>query len=82
MDNENEGTLSCLIGHLTENDLRGDLSFVERALAIAEIKAMYEKSDEKKLSHRQLSERLKTDGYGISYSLLAKMESCLVHLYP
>lgn len=80
--NENEGTLSCLIGHLTENDLRGDLSFVERALAIAEIKAMYEKSDEKKLSHRQLSERLKTDGYGISYSLLAKMESCLVHLYP
>lgn len=80
--NENEGTLSCLIGHLTENDLRGDLSFVERALAIAEIKAMYEKNDEKKLSHRQLSERLKTDGYGISYSLLAKMESCLVHLYP
>ena len=58
------------------------MSFVERALAIAEIKAMYEKNDEKKLSHRQLSERLKTDGYGISYSLLAKMESCLVHLYP
>ncbi|MCL7827345.1 ParB family protein [Pasteurella multocida] len=80
--NENEGTLSCLIGHLTENDLRGDLSFIERALAIAEIKAMYEKADEPKLSHRQLSERLKVDGYSVSYSLLARMEQCLTYLYP
>lgn len=79
---ENEGTLSCLIGHLTENDLRGDLSFVERALAIAEIKAMYEKNDEKKLSHRQLSERLKTNGYSVSHTLLIKMEQCLTYLYP
>lgn len=80
--NENEGTLSCLIGHLTENDLRGDLSFVERALAIAEIKAMYEKADEPRLSHRQLSERLKNSGYSISHTLLIKMEQCLTHLYP
>lgn len=80
--NENEGTLSCLIGHLTENDLRGDLSFVERALAIAEIKAMYEKTDDQKLSHRQLSEKLKSDGYSVSYSLLARMEQCLTYLYP
>lgn len=80
--NENEGTLSCLIGHLTENDLRGDLSFVERALAIAEIKAMYEENDEQKLSHRQLSERLKADGYGVSHTLLHKMEQCLTYLYP
>ncbi|WP_241008630.1 ParB family protein [Aggregatibacter actinomycetemcomitans] len=79
---ENEGTLSCLIGHLTENDLRGDLSFVERALAIAEIKAMYEKTDEQKLSHRQLSEKLKSSGYSVSYPLLARMEQCLTCLYP
>ena len=79
---ENQGTLSCLIGHLTENDLRGDLSFVERALAIAEIKAMYEKTDDQKLSHRQLSEKLKSDGYSVSYSLLARMEQCLTYLYP
>ena len=79
---KNEGDLSCLIGHLAETDLRGDLSFVERALAIADIKAMYEKQENTFYSHRQLSERLKADGYGISHTLLIKMEQCLTYLYP
>lgn len=81
---KNEGDLSCLIGHLAENDLRGDLSFVERALAIADIKVMYEKGEfgEQKLSHRQLSERLKADGYTISHPILFRMEQCLTYLYP
>lgn len=80
--NDNEGTLSCLIGHLSENDLRGDLSFVERALAIAEIKVMYEQQEKVFFSHRQLSERLKKDGYSISHPVLVRMEQCLTLLYP
>lgn len=79
---KNEGDLSCLIGHLAENDLRGDLSFVERALAIADIKTMYEKQENAFYSHRQLSERLKADGYGISHPVLFRMEQCLTYLYP
>ncbi|MDH3001451.1 hypothetical protein A1D23_12970 [Chelonobacter oris] len=79
---ENEGMLHCLIGHLAENDLRGDLSFIERALAIAEIKALYERQEKTFFSHRQLAERLKQDGYVISHVLLFRMEQCLDYLYP
>ncbi|OBX04948.1 ParB family protein [Gallibacterium genomosp. 3] len=76
------GELHCLIGHLAENDLRGDLSFIERALGIQQAKKFYEQQLSTSLSHRKLSERLKADGYSISYSLLAKMEQCIELLYP
>ncbi|MGR3808151.1 ParB family protein [Pasteurella testudinis] len=77
-----QGELSCLIGHLAENDLRGDLSFIERALGINQAKLFYEKQENIFLSHRKLAEKLKNDGYSISHSLISKMEQCLAQLYP
>lgn len=81
-DDQLEGELSCLIGHLAENDLRGDLSFIERALGINQAKLFYEKQENVFLSHRKLAEKLKNDGYSISFSLIARMELCLEQLYP
>lgn len=74
--------LNVLIGHLAENDIRGELSFIEKALGIREVKALYEKKYQEFFSHRKLAEKLGENGYPISHSILVKMEQCLVYLYP
>lgn len=74
--------LNILIGHLAENDVRGDLSFIEKALGIREVKALYEEKYAEFFSHRKLAEKLGDNGYPISHSILVKMEQCLTYLYP
>ncbi|AWX14696.1 chromosome partitioning protein ParB [Mergibacter septicus] len=81
-NNQIDGELSCLIGHLAENDLRGDLTFIERALAIQQVKSFYEKRDNNSLSQNELAKKLTQDGYSISRSLITKMEQCINLLYP
>ncbi|WP_419852295.1 ParB family protein [Actinobacillus pleuropneumoniae] len=74
--------LNILIGHLAENDIRGELSFIEKALGIRDVKALYEEKYNEKFSHRKLSEKLGENGYPISHSIISKMEQCLIYLYP
>lgn len=77
-----EAELNLLIGHLIENDTRADLSFIEKALGILQAKEYYEKKLSKSLSARELSTELEGDGYIISFSLITKMERCVLYLYP
>ncbi|WP_289365388.1 ParB family protein [Mannheimia haemolytica] len=77
-----EAELNLLIGHLIENDTRADLSFIEKALGILQAKEYYEKKLDKSLSARELSSELENDGYIISFSLITKMERCVLYLYP
>ena len=72
---------SALIGHLAENELRGSLTFIEKALGIQKLKEFYE-SDGKQLTLRGLSERIKEDGFPISFQLAGRMMACLNHLLP
>lgn len=74
--------LNLLIGHLAENDVRGDLTFIEKALGIREAKALYEQKYNEYFSHRKLAETLGEQGYPISFQLIARMEQCLTYLYP
>lgn len=74
--------IDTLVGHLAENEVRGDLSFVEKALGVRDVKALYEEKFQEKFSHRKLAEMLTEQGYPISFQLIAKMEQCLVYLYP
>lgn len=74
--------IDTLVGHLAENEVRGDLSFVEKALGVRDVKALYEEKFQEKFSHRKLAEMLTEQGYPISYSIIAKMEQCLVYIYP
>ncbi|OOF57476.1 ParB family protein [Rodentibacter genomosp. 2] len=77
-----EAELDLLIGHLIENDTRADLTFIEKALGIQQAKEYYEKKLDRELSSRELSSELENDGYIISHTLVAKMEKCVVTLYP
>lgn len=74
--------IDTLVGHLAENEVRGDLSFVEKALGVRDVKALYEEKFQEKFSHRKLAEMLTEQGYPINYSLISRMEQCLVYLYP
>jgi len=75
--------ISMIVGHLSENDNRGDLKWIERALSIKIAKDTYlKKSGLTELSTRELVSRLEENGYKISRSHIVKMFQTLEHIYP
>ena len=73
--------ITALLGHLAESDLHGQLTFIERALAVAKLKTMLE-SDGTTLSQRELARRLAAGGYPISQSHISRMLDTLEYLLP
>ncbi|WP_339420325.1 MULTISPECIES: ParB family protein [unclassified Pseudomonas] len=73
--------VTTLLGHLAESDLHGQLTFIERALAIAKLKTMFE-PDGATLSQRELARRLAYGGYPISQSHISRMLDTLEYLLP
>ena len=72
-----------LLAHLRENDLRGDLTFIDKALAIFAIKQLLEaEPDVDELSQRGLQEALQAGGYALSYSLISRMGYAVQVLLP
>ncbi|GFE79192.1 hypothetical protein GCM10011487_11920 [Steroidobacter agaridevorans] len=76
------GEVLALTGHLAENELRGELSFIERALGVEKARDLYEQEVGKPLSQRELARRLAADGYPINHSLLSRMSDAVQHLLP
>lgn len=76
------GRLSCVIGHLAENDVRGDLSFIEKALGIRKARAIYEEQLGKCVTLRELSSLLAEEGYPVHFSGISRMEDTVKYLYP
>ncbi|ELB7687907.1 ParB family protein [Salmonella enterica] len=76
------GRLQCVIGHLAENEVRGDLSFIEKAQGIHKARVIYEEQLDKPVSMRELSKLLTEQGLPIDASSISRMESALTHLYP
>jgi len=71
-----------LTAHLIENDTRGDLIFIDRAKAVAQLKQLLEEESGKALSQRELSKVLAEQGYRISHSLISQMNYALETLLP
>lgn len=71
----------ALLGHLAESDLHGQLTFIERALAVAKLQGMF-KPGETHLTQRELAARLSEGGYPISQSHISRMFDALEHLLP
>ncbi|AUH01915.1 hypothetical protein CWC46_20180 [Prodigiosinella confusarubida] len=76
------GRLKCLIGHLAENEVRGDLTYLEKALGIHNARAISEKQLGRNVSLRELSDLLNQEGYPIHNSSISRMEDTLKYLYP
>ena len=73
--------VTALLGHLAESDLHGQLTFIERALAVAKLKAMLE-PEGAQLSQRELAKKLAAGGYPVSQSHISRMLDALEHLLP
>lgn len=76
------GRLECLIGHLAENEVRGELTFLEKAQGICVARSLYEKALGNKLSLRAFAQRMTADGLPVSISHISKMEETVSVLLP
>lgn len=79
---QQRGEIIALTGHLAENDLKGDLKFIERAVGIQKAKAWYEEEKGEPVGIRELSRRLTDDGYPVSPSHISRMLDAVEILLP
>ncbi len=77
-----ESESDAIIGHLIENDARGDYSFIDRAIGVRNSKQELEKETGKKLSDRSLITTLHEQGYKLSRIDLFRMNYAVDVLYP
>ncbi|MBE5252621.1 ParB family protein [Mixta mediterraneensis] len=76
------GRLKCLVGHLAENEVRGDLSYIDKAFGIHNARAIQEDQMGRSVSLRELSDLLNLEGYPIHSSSISRMEDTLKYLHP
>lgn len=76
------GEIVALTGHLAENELRGGLTFIERALGIQKAQELYEQETGKPLSQSELARRLTADGLPVQQSHISRMQDAVQYLLP
>lgn len=76
------GEIIALTGHLAENELRGGLTFIERALGVEKAREFYEEESGTTLSQSELARRLGADGYPVQQSHISRMADAVRYLLP
>ncbi len=76
------GEVVMLTGHLAENELRGGLTFIERALGVEKAREFYEQESGTTLSQSELARRLAGDGFPVQQSHISRMNDAVRHLLP
>ncbi|KAA1195753.1 ParB family protein [Photorhabdus heterorhabditis] len=76
------GRLHCVIGHLAENEVRGDLMFIEKAFGVRNARAIHEEHLRKSVTQRELMGLLKQGGLPISQTSISQMDNTVQYLYP
>ncbi|MGR7527187.1 ParB family protein [Klebsiella aerogenes] len=75
------GRLQCVVGHLAENEVRGDLTFIEKALGVRQARDLYEE-EHGKLSVRKFAQLLTADGMSLDASSISRMMNAVDYLWP
>jgi ParB family protein of integrating conjugative element (PFGI_1 class) len=76
------GKTASLLAHLRENDLRGGLSFLDKAQAVYELKSLIEAKEGTAVTQTRLAELLRDRGYGVSQGLISQMSYTVETLLP
>src|SRR3989344_6004339 len=76
------GEIVALTGHLAENELRGGLTFIERALGVEKAREFYEQESSAALSQSELARRLAADGFPVQRSHITRMADAVLYLLP
>lgn len=74
--------LDMLIGHAVENEMRGNMIFIERALHAKKIKQEMEAHDGNILSIRELAKRISSEGWSLDHANLSQMLYAEENLLP
>ncbi len=74
--------INVLAAHLIENETRGDLVFIDKALGVCDLRRQMEQESGEELSLRRFSESLGALGYRASKSLLSMMDYAVDVLLP
>lgn len=77
-----ESDTDAVIGHLRENDARGDYVFIDRALGVRQVKNEIQEETGEKLSDKGLIRILADQGYKLSGPNLRRMNYAVDILYP
>ena len=73
--------INVLVSHLRENDMRGNLMFIERALGVMEFAKLATPPDASPLSQRELARQLCEYGYTLSQPVISAMDYAVNRLY-
>lgn len=76
-----KGNLQCLIGHLIEDGMKGELTFIERALGIQNAINLHQ-SINKGNSQNETVKMLAQEGYPLSQTSLSVMSATITLLLP
>jgi ParB family protein of integrating conjugative element (PFGI_1 class) len=77
------GEAEVMLAHLRENDLRGDLTFLDKARAVCDVRVMLESEEgEVSLTQALLTERLRARGYALSQASISNMHYAIEVLAP
>lgn len=76
------GEVVMLTGHLAENELRGGLTFIERALGVEKAREFYEQESDAAVSQTELARRLAADGFPVQQSHISRMSDAVRYLLP
>jgi len=77
-----ESDSDAVIGHLRENDARGDYVFIDRALGIRQAKIELQAETGVVLSDRELIKTLSKQGYKVTRADLMRMNYAVDRLHP
>lgn len=76
------GEADVMLAHLRENDLRGELTFLDKALAISRVEQFVQEEVGEIPTQARLAEILQQCGYGLSQGLLSQMAYAVERLKP
>ena len=69
-----------VLAHLKENDLRGDLTFIDKAVAVCNAERWLSAGSSRKLTQARLAEALAARGYALSQGLISQMKYAVTRL--
>ncbi|MGX9256346.1 ParB family protein [Pantoea ananatis] len=76
------GRLKCLVGHLAENEVRGDLTYIDKAFGVHNARCIQEEILGRTVTLRELSELLNREGLPVDNSTISRMEDTIKYLWP
>ena len=71
-----------LVGHLVENELRGEMTLIDKAVGLEELRAEFEREAGERLNRSEFQRRLEQVGYTVSRRLLSRFEYAATQLLP